>query len=110
MKASDELNRGDVWIADLPRPDKARPVVLVSRQEAYAIRDLVTVAYVTTRLRRLRSLVSIGAAEGLEGAGVVNCDLIATISKRLLVERVGSLTESRLTELDEALKFSLGLS
>jgi mRNA-degrading endonuclease toxin of MazEF toxin-antitoxin module len=35
------MKRGEVWWAKL---DKRRPVVLVSRQDAYAVRALVIVA------------------------------------------------------------------
>ena len=37
------MRRGEVWWADLPVPVGRRPVVLLSRNEAYAVRELVTV-------------------------------------------------------------------
>ena len=42
------MKRGDVWWAQLPRPAGRRPVVLVSRDEAYHVRELVIVVSVTT--------------------------------------------------------------
>lgn len=47
------MKRGEVWWADLPPPAGRRPVVLLSRDEAYAIRALVIVAPVTTRVRSI---------------------------------------------------------
>ena len=38
------MRRGEVWWADLPPPAGRRPVLLLSRNEAYAVRQLVTVA------------------------------------------------------------------
>jgi mRNA interferase MazF len=42
------LRRGEVWWAEI---DKRRPVVLISRQEAYDVRALVIVAPATTVTR-----------------------------------------------------------
>jgi len=42
------MRRGDVWWAELPAPSGRRPVVLLTRNEAYAFRELVTVAPLTT--------------------------------------------------------------
>jgi len=36
-------------VAELPAPAGRRPVVLLSRDEAYAVRELVTIAPLTTR-------------------------------------------------------------
>jgi len=49
------MRRGEVWWADLPLPVGRRPVVLLSRNEAYQVRDNVTVAPVTTRIRVIPS-------------------------------------------------------
>lgn len=103
------MKRAEIWWARLPPPDKTRPVVLVSREQAYAVRDLVTVAKVTTRRRGVRSELALGPAEGLPRECVANSDDLVTIRKRLLVERVGVIPDSRVAELDAALAFSLGL-
>ena len=42
------MRRGEVWWAELGPPAGGRPVVLLSRNEAYAVRDFVIVAPVTT--------------------------------------------------------------
>jgi len=83
--------------------------VLVSRNEAYAVRALVTVAPVTTRVRRLPVEVSLGEAEGLPRPCVANVDALTTIAKSHLEERVGALTPAKVALLDGALRFALGL-
>ncbi len=100
------MRRGEVWWARL---DKRRPVVLVSRHEAYAVRALVIVAPVTTTIRGFAVEVKIGRAEGLPRMGVVNCDWLVTVPKEDLIERGGSLSASKLQQLDDALRFALGL-
>lgn len=52
-------------------PDKRRPVVVISREEAVPLFSTVMVAPVTSRIRRLLSEVVIGAEEGLQDAVAV---------------------------------------
>ena len=84
-------------------------MVLVSRDEAYPRRQAVIVAAITTRIRDIATEVVVGAKEGLPREGVVNCDDLRTIVKRLLLRRAGSLDRNKLERLDEALRFALGL-
>ena len=81
------MKRGEVWWAELPAPAGRRPVLLLSRDEAYTIRDFVTVAPVTTRVRHIPSEVSLGTGDGLPKACVVNLDTITTIGKSRLRRR-----------------------
>ncbi|MBX3131278.1 MAG: type II toxin-antitoxin system PemK/MazF family toxin [Polyangiaceae bacterium] len=100
------MRRGEIWWAKL---DKRRPVVLVSRDEAYVVRALVIVAPVSTTVRGFAVEVKVGRTEGLPRGGVVNCDWLVTVPKDDLLERAGSLTAARLHQLDDALRFALGL-
>ena len=103
------MRRGEIWWAQLPAPAGRRPVVLLSRDEAYVVRELVTVAPVTTRIRRLPVEVPLGSQEGLARKCVCNLDTITTIPKRILVERVTLLSPVKLRAVSEALRFALGL-
>ena len=104
------MQRGEVWWADLPAPAGRRPVVLLSRNEAYAVRELVTVAPITTRVRRIPTEVPLGPAEGLPKACVVNLDTITTIPRRPLTQPVGPLLPDKLAAVERALMFALGLT
>ena len=101
-----EMNRGDIWWAFV---DKKRPVVLISRQEAYAVRALVIAAPVSTTVRGFAVEVKVGKREGLPKSGVINCDWIVTIPKSALKRRVGTLSTAKRIQLNEALAFALGL-
>jgi len=100
------VTRGELWWA---RVDKRRPVVLVSREEAYAVRAMVIAAPVSTTVRGYAVEVRVGRREGLPRAGVVNCDWLVTIRKDRLEQRIGVLTGDKLRRLDDALRFALGL-
>ncbi len=103
------MRRGEVWWAELTPPVGRRPVVLLSRNEAYQIREFVTVAPVTTRIRGIPTEVSLGPGEGLRRLGVVNLDTIMTIRKSLLADRVAALSQTKVEEVNRAIKFALAL-
>jgi len=100
------VKRGEIWWA---RVDKRRPVVLVSRDEAYGVRALVIVAPISTTIRGYAVEVAVGKREGLPRAGVVNCDWLVTLPKGQLETRAGTLGATKLRSLDNALRFALGL-
>jgi len=103
------MRRGELWWAELPAPAGKRPVVLLSRNEAYAVRELITVAPVTTRIRQIPTEVPLGSEEGLPKRCVANLDTITTIPKGTLTERISALPAVKLSEVERALRFALGL-
>jgi len=103
------LRRGEIWWALLPEPLGRRPVVLVSRPEAYEVRRNVVVLEVTTTIRGLATEIPLGRREGLSQRCVANADGIHTIRKQCLTDRMGRLSGERLERLDGALRFALGL-
>ena len=103
------MRRGEIWWAELKPPAGRHPVLLLSRNEAYAVRELVTVAPVTTRMRHIPSEVPLGPEDGLPKPCVVNLDTITTIAKRSLQERLVLLSPEKLRAVEAALHFALGL-
>jgi mRNA interferase MazF len=104
------MRRGEVWWADLPLPVGRRPVVLLSRDEAYAVRNAVTVAEVTSTIRGIPVEVELGPDDGLPKKCVVNLDTIVTIRKDLLIERIAILRDEKIEQLNSAIKFALSLA
>jgi mRNA interferase MazF len=100
------MRRGEVWWARL---DKRRPVVLISREEAYAVRAMIIVAPATTTVRGYAVELKVGRREGLPRDCVINCVWLVTLPKADLLERAGTLSANKLHSLDEALRFALGL-
>ena len=104
------MRRGEVWWADLPLPIGRRPVVLLSRDEAYAVRNAVTVAEVTSTIRGIPVEVELGREDGLPKKCVVNLDTIVTIRKGSLIERIAILRDEKIVQIDAAIKFALSLA
>lgn len=84
-------------------------MVLLSRNEAYQVRALVTVAPVTTRMRQIPVEVPLGPPDGLPRECVVNLDSLVTIRKRSLRRRIAPLTPARIRQVEAALRFALAL-
>lgn len=103
--AERERKRGQVWWAKV---DKGRPVLLLSRPEAYAMRRRVLAAEITGVLRRNPATVELSRRDGLPERCIVNCDNLVTINQDQLVEYVTTLDERRMAEVKSAVLFALG--
>ena len=103
------MRRGEIWLAELEQPAGRRPVVLISRNEAYTVRSLVIVAPVTTRIRHIPSEVQLGIDDGMQQECVANLDTITTIPKDCLQTRLAMLSAKKLKEVEAAIHFTLGL-
>jgi len=84
--------------------------VLLSRDEAYAVRNAVTVAEVTTTIRGIPVEVVLGPEDGLPKRCAVNVDTLVTIRKELLTERITLLGSDKIEKINQAIQFALSLS
>ncbi|MFA4888565.1 MAG: type II toxin-antitoxin system PemK/MazF family toxin [Candidatus Omnitrophota bacterium] len=103
------MKRGEVWWAEQPEPIGRRPVVLLSRDEAYEVRNAVTVAQVTTTIRDIPVEVLLDEGDGLAQRCAVNLDTLATIRKSILIKRICSLRQEKIEKINQAIKFALSL-
>lgn len=101
--------RGEIWWAKLPPPVGRRPVLLLSRIEAYAVRNAITVAEVTTTIRGIPVEVVLNQEEGMPKQCVVNLDTLATIRKDLLESKITILSDEKTALVNKALKFALAI-
>jgi mRNA interferase MazF len=92
VRAALGVRRGEVWWADLPAPWDRRLVLLLSRDEAYAVRTWVLVAPLTTNIRNVPTSVELDpAADGVPRPCVVNLDHLQAIRRDWLDEQMGAL-------------------
>jgi mRNA interferase MazF len=103
------VKRGEVWWADLPAPVGRRPVLLLSRDRAYAVRNAVTVAFLTTTVRNIPVEVPLSTADGVPRDCVVNLDQLNTIPKSTLHTPICTLSPAKLADAEAALRFALDL-
>jgi mRNA interferase MazF len=91
------------------RLDKARPVLVLTREVVRPHMDTVTVAPITTTIRGLSTEVPVGTDNGLNERGVVACDHITTIPGAALGSRIGRLLDQQETTLTEAIHAAFDL-
>jgi mRNA interferase MazF len=104
------MTRGEVRLYQFPRPDKQRPVVVLTRESAIGHLSAVTVAPITSTVRGVPSEVRLSEADGMKAECAVNLYNLVTVSKAHLGRRVAILKGERLREICEALSFALGCS
>src|SRR5215467_1009258 len=98
------MTRGDIYRVRDPEgdPRSHRSFVVVSRQAVIDSRfSTVICAPVFTRGLALESQLRIGIAEGMKQDCWIVCDNLASVNKAKLTHFVGSLSRSKLEELDE---------
>jgi len=104
------MTRGEIRLYQFARPDKQRPVVVLTRESAIGYLSNVTVAPITSTVRGVPSEVRLSEADGMKGECAVNLHNLVTVSKAHLGRRVAVLKAERMREIYEALGFALGCS
>ncbi len=106
------MRRGEVYRVYRPEgdPKRYRSYVVVSRQTLIDSRySTVICAPVFTHGDGLLTQVAVGQDEGLKHESWIMCDNLRSLRKADLRQFVGSLSKTKLDELDEALAIALGL-
>jgi len=101
------VERGEVWWARLPAPIGTRPVLLLSRSQAYRVRRSVTIALITTTMRNIPVEVPLGPEDGMPRPCVVNCDEVHTIALPLIDNRIMALSAEKMEAVASAVRFAL---
>lgn len=89
--------------------DKARPVLVLTRELVRPHLTRVTVAPITTTARGLSTEVPVGPANGLEAQCVVSCENIVTVSASALGHQIGVLLPTQEDALTEAIHAAFDL-
>ena len=102
------ITRGDVRLYDFARPDKRRPVVVLTRDSAIAYLETVTVATIPSTIRGVPSEVLLGEEDGMKSACAVNLHNLVTVSQSRLGRRVARLNAKRMNQICAGIGFALG--
>lgn len=95
-----------IHIAEL---DKARSVLVLTRELVRPYMRRVTVAPITTNARGLSTELRIGSANGLDQECVVSCDNIVTIPAAALGNQIGVLLPAQEDALTVAIHAAFDL-
>jgi mRNA interferase MazF len=89
--------------------DKARPVLVLTRELVRPHMTNVTVAPITGTIRGLSTEVPVDAANGLEQPSVISCDNITTIPASALGTQIGLLLDPQEPALTRAIQAAFDL-
>ncbi|MDN6195555.1 MAG: type II toxin-antitoxin system PemK/MazF family toxin [Atopostipes suicloacalis] len=110
------MKRGDVYYADLSpvigsEQGGIRPVLILQNNIGNRYSPTVIVAAITSKLGKSKvpTHVSIGKDEELTLDSAALLEQIRTIDKQRLTDKITHLSEELMSEVDAALKISLGL-
>ncbi len=107
------MRRGDLYRIYKPNsrdPKRFRIFVVVSRQTAIDSKfPTVICAPVYTNCTNLETQVEIDIEEGLKHHSCIFCDELVSFPKTVLTNFIGSLSQSKLKELNKALKVALAI-
>lgn len=102
------MRRGEIRWYRFKKPDKRRPVMILTRDSALEYLGEVTVAPITTTIRDIPTEVVLTEEEGMPQMCCINLDHIQTVSKAKIGAFITTLNEQQLLQVREALLFALG--
>ena len=102
------MRRGEVRWYRFAKPDKRRPVVILTRDAALEYLGEVTVAPVTSTIRDIPTEVLLSPADGVPRDCAINLDHVQTVSRGKVGALITSLPAKKMSELGRALLFALG--
>lgn len=101
------MTRGEIWLAQVGR--KQRPVLVLTRPEVIDVRNLVSVAEITTSIRGIAAEVDLDQeAAGLDQPSVINCDGLHTVTRSSLATFVGTVDADTMRRVCVAVSYALG--
>jgi len=101
------MRQGEVRWYTFKAPDKKRPVVILSRTSIIEYLGEVTVAPITTTVRKIPSEVFLSKPDGMPLDCAINCDHIQTVAKGKVGDLIATLSTAKLEELRRAIRFAL---
>jgi mRNA interferase MazF len=109
--------RGEVWLLDLGQPKDdheqagRRPAIILQTNDLSVLSTVVIVPLTTQPKRAgFASTVWIPATDaGLDRDSIALCHQIRVLDRRKLIRRIGELAPERLSEIEVAVAFVLGL-
>ena len=105
------MKRGELYRVYKPTsrdPKRFRVFVVVSRQEVIESEfSTVICVPIYTNCTDVETQVDVGIDEGLKHDSCIFCDEIVSFPKSMLTHFVGTLSDEKLKQLNEALKIAL---
>ena len=103
------MKHGDIRWYKFVRPDKKRPVLILTRDSVLEYLNEVTIAPITTTVRNIPSEVFLTIADGMLRDCAVNCDHLQTVPKGKIGPLITSLPPAKMVDVGQAIRFALDI-
>lgn len=103
------MKRGEIRWYKFLRPDKKRPVLILTRDSVLEYLGEVTVAPVTSTIRGIPSEVPLSKADGVPHDCAVNCDHLQSVSIGKIGALITSVSPRKMAAVGRAICFALGI-
>lgn len=103
-----EIARGQIWQFRFGKPDKRRPVLVLSRNSLLRNLHTATVAVITTTRRGSPVELDLGVEEGLKQPSCVNLANVFTVRQADLRRYVGSVDSSKMAQVCRRVVIAFG--
>ena len=112
------MHRGDIYYADLSpvvgsEQGGVRPVLVIQNDIGNRFSPTVIVAAITAKIQKAKLPTHVEIAEAefdLEHDSVILLEQIRTLDKQRLIDKITSLNEEKMNEVNKGLEISLGLT
>jgi len=103
------MKHGDIRWYKFVRPDKKRPVLILTRDSVLEYLNEVTIAPITSTVRNIPSEVFLTKADGMLRDCAVNCDHLQTVPKGKIGPLITSLLPAKMVDIGQAIRFALDI-
>ena len=103
------MKRGEIRWYKFTRPDKKRPVLILTRDSILEYLGEVTIAPITSTVRNIPGEVFLSKHDGMPRDCAVNCDHIQTAAKGKIGALISALSPEKMKEVRKAIAFALSL-
>ena len=101
------MKHGEIRWYKFTRPDKKRPVLILTRDSVLAYLGEVTVAPIISMVRDIPSEVFLSKVDGMPRDCAVNCDHLQAVSKGKIGPLISILSPGKMADVGRAIPFAL---
>jgi mRNA interferase MazF len=103
------MKHGEIRWYKFIRPDKKRPVLILTRDSVLEYLNEVTIAPITGTVRNIPSEVFLTKGDGMLRDCAVNCDHLQTVPKGKIGPLITSLLPTKMVDVGQAIRFALDI-
>lgn len=103
------MKRGEIRWYKFTRPDKKRPILILTRDSILEYLGEVTIAPITSTVRNIPSEVFLSKHDGMPRDCAINCDHIQTVAKGKIGALISALSPEKMKTVRKAIAFALSL-